>query len=93
MLHLYTGKHAQYSNAHNNIHLFAFVVSVCLLVCSPAHEMVHGLGEGARRRGKPKRTWLTDITTCTREAEDWQTWRRIATSLKGNKGCDCSVQS
>ena len=51
---------------------------------------MHGLVEGARGRRRPKRTLLTHIaewteigiTTCVREAEDWQKWRRRFKSSK-----------
>ena len=48
------------------------------------------IGEGARGRGMPTRTWFDDIaewmgigiTTCEREAEDRQKWRKIVKSSK-----------
>ena len=52
------------------------------------------LVERARGRGKPKRTWFTDIaewtgigiTACVREAEDRQKWGKIAKSSKCIEG-------
>ena len=31
-----------------------------------AHDVMHGLVEGARGRGRPKRTWLNDISNWMR---------------------------
>ena len=28
---------------------------------SPAHDVMHGLGDGAKRMRKTNRTWLTDM--------------------------------
>ena len=56
---------------------------------SLAHDVMHGLVEGTRGRGRPKRTWLRDITDwtgigiteCVKEAEDRQKWRKIVNPL------------
>ena len=51
---------------------------------------MHGSMEGSRGRGRPKRTYLTDIgewtgkgvATCTREAKNRGLWRKIVDSPK-----------
>ena len=57
--------------------------TVKLTVNNFAH--IDGMVEGERGRGRPKRSWLTDITetewtciritACEREAEERQKWR------------------
>ena len=60
-----------------------------------AHDAMHGLVEYAiRGRGRPKKTWIngiaewtrTGITSCLREAEDRQKWRKIFELSKCTNG-------
>ena len=52
---------------------------------SHAHNVMHGFNivEGARGRGKPKRTWLTDIAEWT-AWELQHVWERLRTSYKNS---------
>ena len=69
-----------------------YVVYIITSTCSGWWK--YGLGEGAQGQGRPQRPWFTDIaewtwiriTTCLREAEDRQKWRKIAKSSKSPNG-------